>query len=224
MEKSAVPSRSLAKILSVFFHLLYHQFAWSYDFIANLVSLGRWQQWINTALPYLAESPILELGHGPGHLQIALRTKGVLSYGLDESREMGWLAYGRLVRSDNIPLLVSGYAQFMPFPKNTFAQVVATFPSEYIFNPDTVAEIRRVLQPGGVLVLLPLAWITGSSWYDRLAAWLFRATYQAPRHIENHLVEQLCRPFTEQRLNVEHNIIDLGASQVMLILVYKPEE
>ena len=72
--------------------------------------------------------------------------------------------------------------------------------------------------------MLPLAWITGSAWYDRLAAWLFRATYQAPRHIEKQLVEQLCRPFTEQRLEVEHNIIDLGASQVMLILANKPEE
>jgi len=224
LAKSAIPSRILAKILSVFFHQLYHQFAWSYDFIANLVSLGRWQQWVTTTLPYLGETPVLELGHGPGHLQKALQTIGVESYGLDESKQMGRLAKRRLMRVDCKLLLVNGYAQFMPFPNNVFARIVATFPSEYIYNPDTIAEIRRVLQPGGVLVLVPLAWITGAAWYDRLAAWLFRATYQAPPLSENNLVEQLRRPFTEQHLKVEHNLIDLGASQVLLILAEKPVE
>jgi len=59
--------------------------------------------------------------------------------------------------------------------------VAATFPSEYIFEPQTLAEIRRVLRPGGKLVIIPSAWITGQGWLEQLAAELFRVTGQAGR-------------------------------------------
>jgi ubiquinone/menaquinone biosynthesis C-methylase UbiE len=75
-----------------FFNLLYHQFAWSYDFIASLVSLGNWKRWIITVLPHLEGPRVLELGHGPGHLQRALLNKGINTFGIDESRSMGILS------------------------------------------------------------------------------------------------------------------------------------
>ena len=37
-----------------------------------LVSLGRWDDWIQTVIPYVRGLSILEIGHGPGHLQIKL--------------------------------------------------------------------------------------------------------------------------------------------------------
>ena len=36
----------IAHLLRIFFHLLYHPFAWTYDFIAWAVSLGRWKDWV----------------------------------------------------------------------------------------------------------------------------------------------------------------------------------
>jgi ubiquinone/menaquinone biosynthesis C-methylase UbiE len=224
MRPEGLLSTILTKALAVFFRLLYHQFAWSYDLVAAIVSLGRWRSWVNSVLPYLDASPILELGFGPGHLQANLRQRGRLVCGLDASRWMCGLAVRRVESLGFDAMLVNGYAQFVPFSDACFARIVATFPSEYIFEPATAAEIRRLLQPGGALLVLPLAWITGSAWVDRLAAWLFRATYQAPAHLNESLIENLSKPFKDQGLVVEPRIEDLGTSQVLLILAHKPIE
>ena len=81
--------RYLAASLNTFFHLLYHQFAWTYDWVAAIVSLGRWKDWISATLPYLDGPLVLEIGHGPGHLQVALQAKGIQAVGLDASAQMG---------------------------------------------------------------------------------------------------------------------------------------
>ncbi len=154
-------SRFLTGILRLFFRLLYHELAWAYDFVAGTVSIGRWKDWTYATLPYLTGPNILELGHGPGHLQIALGQRGFHPIGLDESKQMGTLAYRRLHRQKLSPRLVNGYAQSIPFSTGRFSHVVATFPSEYIFEKETAGEIYRVLVPGGTAVILPFAMITG---------------------------------------------------------------
>ncbi|NMC80811.1 MAG: hypothetical protein GYA59_15725, partial [Chloroflexi bacterium] len=39
--------------LKVFFDLLYHSFAWTYDGVAAVVSLGRWKGWVYSVIPFL---------------------------------------------------------------------------------------------------------------------------------------------------------------------------
>jgi SAM-dependent methyltransferase len=51
-------------------------------------------------------------------------------------------------------------AEALPFPPSCFDTVVSTFPSEYIIEKATLAEISRVLRPGGRLVVVPAGWIT----------------------------------------------------------------
>jgi ubiquinone/menaquinone biosynthesis C-methylase UbiE len=51
-------------------------FAWSYDLVAAVVSLGQWNHWVGSVLPYLPGVNILEIGHGPGHLQRLLKRFG----------------------------------------------------------------------------------------------------------------------------------------------------
>ncbi len=212
--------RILSGFLRIFFRLLYHNFAWTYDFVAAVVSLGQWRSWILVPVPYLIGPHVLELGHGPGHLQARLLAEGRQVFGLDESCQMGRLASKRLRRKGYTPGLARGLAQALPFPAATFHQVVATFPSEYITESQTLSEIYRVLVPGGEAVLLLLAWITEKRWYGRLAAWLFRVTGQAPPQWDDQYLAPLQRMGFQSRAEK----INLRSSTVLVIHLVKPEK
>jgi ubiquinone/menaquinone biosynthesis C-methylase UbiE len=194
-------TRTLRRTLRVFFSLLYHQFAWSYDFVAALVSLGKWQEWVSTVVPELPGPNILELGHGPGHLQVKLGGLGVRQIGIDESVQMGTFARKRLIKTLGTATLARAKAQSLPFPNSHFHQVTATFPSEYILDPNTLSEVHRVLVQGGKLVVILAAWITGRGLLERAAAWLFRVTEQAPVWVDENL-----EPFSKAgfQLNLKH--------------------
>jgi ubiquinone/menaquinone biosynthesis C-methylase UbiE len=211
--------------MKLFFQLLYHQLAWTYDLVAAVVSVGMWKSWVLSTLPYLESFPpgrILEVGHGPGHLQKALRGRGIDAYGLDESSQMGRIAFRRNRRKGIFPRLVNGYAQFMCFPDHTFAQVVSTFPSEYLIDPKTLSEIYRVLAPGGRLLILPAAWITGRRWHHRLAAALFRLTGQVP-HWDPSLAENyVFPPLLAAGFSPRIELVDLPASRLLFVDARKP--
>jgi ubiquinone/menaquinone biosynthesis C-methylase UbiE len=160
------------------FHLLYNQLAWTYDAVAWLVSRGQWQTWGRIALPYLQGPRVLDLGHGPGHLMGALLGGAFEAVGLDRSHAMGRLARRRLDRVGLPAPLVRGVAQRLPFPAGTFQSVVATFPSETILEPAALAEVGRVLTPGGVLVIVPVAHLRGNSLVDRGLELAYRITGQ----------------------------------------------
>lgn len=206
--------------LRAFFYLLYHQMAWTYDWVAAAVSLGLWKSWVLAVLPYLRGTRILELGHGSGHLQKALWQSGTGSsvFGLDASSQMSRLA-GRRLRSGGIyPNLVNGLAQWLPFKGGTFETVVATFPTEYIFNPTTMTEIYRVLSPGGQFVVLTSAALTGKRRSEQTAAWLFKVTGQSSPW-EKRLLDPLRRSGFQTRLEE----IKLKTSILMVVLAEKPE-
>ena len=210
----------MRKLLRFFFHHFYHTFAWTYDFVAAVVSVGRWNDWTLAAIPYLAGRRILEIGHGPGHLQVALRQKGLVAFGLDESRQMGRVALARITHS-GLPLALSrGYAQFLPFGADCFDSVVATFPSEYINDPQTLAEARRVLRPGGKMVIVPMAWMGREKLSDRAASWLFRVTHQQVNWTED-LRERIKARFAEAGFSVSLNQVEIRQSVALVIVAEK---
>jgi len=203
--------------LELFFKLLYNQLALCYDWVAAIVSIGRWNDWVSTVIPYLAGPRILELGHGPGHLQLSLANHNYRAYGIDTSRQMGRLAYRRLSTSGFSPMLVNGLGQKLPFADGVFDQVVATFPSGYIFEATTLTGIFQVLTPGGTLVVLPFVWIGRDSLLDRLAASAFRITGQAPEWNT-----RLAEPFIAAGFEIK--LIDerLASSEIMIIIASRP--
>lgn len=153
----------LRKLLEVFFNLLYHQFAWSYDAVSWIVSFGQWKSWVRSPVPHLKSGKLLELGFGPGHLQLASQQNERFVIGLDPSPQMGKIASRRLRREGVHANLTRGDARQIPFQSNSIDQIVATFPSEYFLEPQTLMEVHRVLAPGGELILLPMAWIRGKT-------------------------------------------------------------
>ncbi|HRJ76215.1 MAG TPA: hypothetical protein PLX90_09465, partial [Anaerolineales bacterium] len=75
----------MRRFMRIFFYLLYHPFAFAYDFVAAFVSFGQWKNWGRSILPFISGTHILELGHGPGHLQRFLLNANLTLFGLDES-------------------------------------------------------------------------------------------------------------------------------------------
>ena len=209
----------LADLWRFFFRLLYFRFAWMYDIFAAGVSLGMWNEWILTTIPYLTGDKILEIGHGTGILQVELQSKEKNVIGIDASRQMSQQAFTRLKRHDYNPTLVTALAQYLPFPDTYFQQVVTTFPSEFIIDGRTLVEVHRVLQPRGELVILPYAWITGQKWYERLAAWQFRVTGQAPEWDE-----KFNQPFEMMGFTISVERIVLGSSNLPILFATRQEK
>ena len=209
--------------MKAFFSLLYNQMAWTYDLVAAVVSIGMWTSWVKSVLPFLPGPHILELGHGTGHLQAALKRQAadlpgdLRITGLDKSKQMGKLARQRLESHGLDHRLVRGNAQKLPFPGESFHQVVATFPSEYISSRETLEEVRRVLVPGGKFVILPVAWITGRSPHHLIAARLFQVTGQAPEWDDRYL-----EPARQRGFEVQVERLSLPASQVLVLIITKP--
>lgn len=163
------------------FRLLYNELAWTYDLVSWVVSLGDWRHWQRTALRCLQVAPgdcVLELAHGTGNLQIDLRTAGLSSVGLDLSPAMGRLARKKLTRHRIDPLLVRAQAQHLPFPDGYFPAVVSTFPTEFLLDPATLAEVARVLAPGGRLVVVVSGLLTGGGILRVVLEWAYRITGQ----------------------------------------------
>jgi len=214
--------RLLTELLRLFFFLLYQPLAWSYDLVANLVSLGRWKAWVMTTVPYIQGTRVLELGHGPGHLQQRMLDLGLTAIGLDKSRQMGHQARARLRKAGYTKTrLVRGVAQSLPFPPAAFDTVIATFPSEYIFDPLTLTEVHRTLRDGGRFVLLPLAWITGKGLLDRFLAWIFRFTGQVPRDPVEFLTSRMSTFFSAAGYQVEIQLVHLRKSNALIALATK---
>jgi len=225
-------------ILRFLFRLLYHQFAFTYDLVAAAVSFNRWKDWVMSVVPFIEGPRVLEIGHGPGHLQRVLRDQNLHTVGIDESVQMGRLAKRNLTRvstpkadhksGDELSAyaqinLTRGLAQSLPFSNGSFDTLVATFPAEYIFDPGTLTEAGRVLKPDGKFVILPGAVITGRGTRDRALALLFRFTGQTPPNLSEILHEKSKEPFAKAGFHLDVHEIDVKSSLVFIMLATKME-
>lgn len=94
---------------------------------------------------------ILDAGCGSGPLFAALRERGATVTGFDSSAGMLALARRRLGDDADLHLADLGYP--LPFPDGAFDDVIASLMLHYLEDwTAPLAELRRVLRPGGRLI------------------------------------------------------------------------
>ena len=205
-------------LLRFFFKLLYHQFAVAYDLVAATVSVGQWKNWVSSILPFITGTRILEIGHGPGHLQRLLLSRGLVAVAIDESASMGLIAKRN---TNGKATLARALAQGLPFADASVDTVIATFPAEYINDPLTLLEVRRCLSDGGRLIVLPVALQMGRKPLDRVMSLLFRVTHQSPVDPLEEVKEKLSAPFVEAGFEVEVQELQVKSSLLLVIIAIK---
>jgi SAM-dependent methyltransferase len=95
---------------------------------------------------------VLDAGCGSGPLSAALRAKGAIVTGFDGSPAMIELARQRL--GDDAALHVADLSRPLPFADGAFDDIVASLVLHYLRDwAAPLAELRRLLKPGGRLML-----------------------------------------------------------------------
>ena len=208
--------------MRLFFRLLYHQLAFTYDLVAASVSFNRWKDWVMSVVPFIEGNRILEIGHGPGHLQRMLLTlrhnsgqgRQLVAVAIDESRQMGYLAKRN---TDGSARLTRGLAQYLPFPNQAFDTIVSTFPAAYINDPLTLAEVKRCLSNGGRFIVLPVAWPR-----NPFLDWLFRVTGESPSEAVELVKSKFNEPLVKAGFETEVKMLDVKSSLLLIVLAKKP--
>jgi demethylmenaquinone methyltransferase/2-methoxy-6-polyprenyl-1,4-benzoquinol methylase len=150
---------------------LFHTIAARYDLITRLLSFGRDSRWKAQLAGLAGVRPgtvALDLAAGTGDIAFALAARGARVAALDVTHRMLQLAAGKRPRSARVTF-VTGDMMALPFPAESFDLVTTGYGIRNV--PDigpALAEIRRVLRPGGLLLSLD---------FDRPANSFVRAVY-----------------------------------------------
>jgi ubiquinone/menaquinone biosynthesis C-methylase UbiE len=140
----------------------YSASAGMYDFIVK--ALPTWKNWIKQALPHIQGPRVLEVSFGTGYLltQYADRFE---TYGIDYNAEMVATARKNLARKSLSADLRQGNVEVLPYGDNFFDTVVNTM--AFTGYPDAqkaMSELRRVLKPGGKLVMVDIDYPKNGNW------------------------------------------------------------
>lgn len=158
---------------------LYHEWAFAYEAVAWLVSLGHWDGWRKQVLDYIVGARVLEIGFGTGRLMAAQVERGYDVVGVEPSRAMQRVAARRLGPNAVRVPRVRAVAQALPFVDGAFDTALSTFPTDYAVDPTCLLEIRRVLRTRvseryqGRLVLTGVGFRARHAWVRALLALVF---------------------------------------------------
>lgn len=125
----------------------------SYDRVGAALSLGQdplWRRFLVSRLP--TGGHVLDVATGTGLVAAELLRRGFDVTGVDQSP--GMLAVARR-RFDGRVELVEASAAALPFAESSFDHLTFTYLLRYVDDPgSTLAELARVVRPGGVVASL----------------------------------------------------------------------
>ncbi|MGH8926099.1 MAG: class I SAM-dependent methyltransferase [Acidimicrobiia bacterium] len=126
---------------------IFARIARRYDLINKLLSTGRDQDWRRSAMAYLPAGRLLDLGSGTGVAAPIFGDRIVVA--LDPVREMLSLS--------PIRHRIAAVGEALPFPDASFDSVFSAFVFRNLTSIDrTLAEVHRVMRPGGVAAVVDL--------------------------------------------------------------------
>ena len=142
-----------------------------YDRLAAVLSLGQDGRWRREMIDHIATchpATVLDVATGPAGVALALadRTEATIT-GIDVSADMlgrGQRNVAAAGRADRIALVL-GQGERLPFADATFDALTFTYLLRYVADPAaTIAELARVVRPGGTMASLEFAVPTSRFW------------------------------------------------------------
>jgi demethylmenaquinone methyltransferase/2-methoxy-6-polyprenyl-1,4-benzoquinol methylase len=128
----------------------------SYDRVGAALSLGQdplWRRFLVSRLP--PGGRVLDVATGTGLVAAELLGRGFEVTGVDQSAEM--LAVARRRFGDTVELIEAA-ADALPFADGSFDHLTFTYLLRYVDDPQTtLAELARVVRPGGTVASLEFA-------------------------------------------------------------------
>lgn len=133
--------------------VVFRDIAGKYDRLNSVLSLGQDQKWRNTVVSRLPQGRLLDLGAGTGAANEIFGDREVVA--LDPAPEM-------LALNDETGRVVA-VGEHLPFADASFDAVFSAYVFRNLDSVDgTMAEIARVLRPGGMAGIVDLGRPTGS--------------------------------------------------------------
>ena len=133
---------------------LFHTIADRYDLITVLLSFGLDRRWKRQLIQLSGARPgmrALDLACGTGDIAFGLARRGARTTGLDITLRMLQLARAKSERA----AFLAGDMTSLPFPDRSFDLVTTGYGIRNVPRIEpAIAEISRVLRPGGVLLSL----------------------------------------------------------------------
>ena len=127
------------------------------------------------ALDVQPADAVVDIGCGPGFYVAALAEQAASVTGIDPSASMLAVAAHKTERYRNVTL-VEGEAIPLPLEEASMDRALSVQVFEYIADiPAALAEVHRVLRPGGRVVLWDIDWTT-LSWHADDAERMARMT------------------------------------------------
>jgi len=149
-----------------------------YDRLANVLSLGQDRRWRKEMVDHVVgatPSSVLDVATGPAAvaLQLAERIDAKIT-GIDLSEPMlrrGQHNVATACQQHRIAFVL-GRGEQLPFADDTFDALTFTYLLRYVADPrQTMAELARVVRPGGVIASLEFAVPINRFW--RMWWWLY---------------------------------------------------
>lgn len=133
-----------------------------YDFIVKI--WPSWKRWLNFAIPHIRGKRVLEVSFGTGYL-LTKYAGNYETHGIDYNPRMVEIAKKNLAKANLSADLREGDVTQLPYEDCYFDTIVNTMAfSGYPDGDRALLEMKRVLRPGGRLILIDINYPADENW------------------------------------------------------------